>query len=69
MAYSLPSCITALHDGAEVSGFLRDNQGNGLIGITVNASIFSFSNGFTQPFTTTDASGTSALWTTRLVDG
>jgi len=48
-----PLCTT----GAEVSGFLRDNQGNGLVGISVEANVFSISNGFTQPVTTTDASG------------
>ena len=48
-----PLCTT----GAEVSGFLRDNQGNGLVGISVKANVFSISNVFTQPVTTTDASG------------
>src|SRR6266550_1534978 len=60
----LPLCTT----GADLSSILRDNQGNGLAGITVNANIY-FVQGSTQLVTTTDdggrfsISGESGAWT------
>jgi len=43
--------------GQKSLAFLRDNQGMALSGSPLMPASFPFRNGFTQPFTTTDASG------------
>src|SRR6266567_2154853 len=52
LCLGLPLCTM----GAELSGVLRDNQGNGLTGFTMTADIFS-TDSFTQLVATTDAAG------------
>src|SRR5437016_14433804 len=48
--------VTLCTRGAELTGVLRDNQGNGLTGVTVNASIY-LPEGTTQLVATTDCLG------------
>ncbi len=52
VSFSVPLCAT----GAELTGILRDNQGIGLSGISVTASIY-LPEGSTQLVATTDAAG------------